>query len=57
MQESKTHFEQIPVEVVKKIVEVSHDDVAGNDSAVTRTSPSKLTPHRSASLGKNGKRD
>lgn len=56
MQESKTHFEQIPVAEVKKIAEEVHKDVAGNDSAVTGTSPSKLKPHRLASLGKNGKR-
>jgi len=53
---SETHFKQIPVAVVKKIAEEVHDDIDGNDSAVTRTPPSKLTPHRSPSLGKNGKR-
>jgi hypothetical protein len=56
MQESKTHFEQIPVALVKKIAEELHDDVAGNDDGITTTSPSKLKPHRAASLGKNGKR-
>ncbi len=56
MQELKTHFEQIPIAEVKKIAKEIHDDVAGNDSAVTKTSPSKLKPHRLASLGKNGKR-
>ena len=56
MQNSKTYFEQIPVAVVKKIAEEFHDDVAGNDCAVTRTSLSKLKPHRLALLGKNGKR-
>jgi hypothetical protein len=55
MQRLKTHFEQIPVALVKKIAEQVHDD-AGNVSAVIRTSPSKLKPHRSPSLGKNGKR-
>jgi len=54
MQKSKTHFEQIPVAVVKKIAEEVRDD--GNDSTVTRTPPSKLKPHRLPSLGKNGKR-
>jgi len=55
MQRSKTHFEQIPVAVVKKIAKEFHDDdVDGNVSAVIRTPPSKLKPHRSPSLGKNG---
>jgi hypothetical protein len=56
MQKSKTHFEQIPVAVVKKIAEEVHDDDDGNDSTVTRTPPSMLKPHRLPSLGKNGKR-
>jgi len=55
MQGSKTHFEQIPVAVVKKIAAEFHDDVAGNDCAVARISPRKLKPHRSASLGKKRK--
>jgi hypothetical protein len=55
MQESKTHFEQIPVELVKKIAEEFHDGVAGNDNAITETSPGELKPHRSASLGKQRK--
>jgi len=55
MQESKTHFEQIPVAVVKKIAEEVHDGIAGNDNAATRTSPSKLKPHRLASLRKQRK--
>jgi len=57
MQRSKTHFEQIPVAVVKKIaVEVHDDDVDGDDSVVRRTPPSKLKPHRLPSLGNNRKR-
>ena len=36
MQSSKPHFEQIPVEVVKKITEEFHDDVAGSHSATHR---------------------
>jgi hypothetical protein len=56
MEKSKTHFEQIRVEVVKKIAEEVHDDTAGNVSAVIRTSPSKSKAHRLPSLGKNGKR-
>ncbi len=65
MRESKMHFEQIPVEVVKKIAYEFHDkefhdkefhdeelndDVAGNHNPLTEASPSKLRPQRSASL-------
>ena len=57
MQRPKTHFEQIPVEVVKKIAEEVQDDGADeSDSAVTSTPPSQLKPHRLPSLGNNGKR-
>jgi hypothetical protein len=57
MQRSKTHFEQIPVAVVKKIAEEVQDDGTDeSDSAVTRTTPSKLKPHRLPSLGNNRKR-
>jgi hypothetical protein len=59
MQRSKTYFEQIPVEVVKKIAEEVQDDGADadeSDSAVTSTPPSKLKPHRLSSLGNNRKR-
>jgi hypothetical protein len=57
MQRSKTHFEQIPVAVVKKIaIEVHDGDVDGDDRVVTRTPPSKLKPHRLPSLGNNRKR-
>ncbi|MFZ0138751.1 MAG: hypothetical protein WAK89_16920 [Candidatus Sulfotelmatobacter sp.] len=55
MQSSKPHFEQIPVEVVKKITEEFHDDVAGSHSATTGTSPSRSRPQRSASLGRQPK--
>jgi hypothetical protein len=55
MQGSKTHFEQIPVSVVKKIAEEVHD-VDGNSRTATRTPSGKLKPHRLPSLGKNGKR-
>jgi hypothetical protein len=55
MRESKTHFEQMPVAVVKRIAEEVHDDVAGNDDPVTSILPSKLKPHRSASLKKHQK--
>jgi hypothetical protein len=57
MQRSKTHFEQIPVSVVKKIAEEVHDDdVDENNRTPTITPPSKLKPHRLPPLGKNGKR-
>jgi len=57
MQRSKTHFEQIPVAVVKKIAAEVHDaDVDGDDRAVTKTPLSKLKPHRLPSLGNNRKR-
>jgi hypothetical protein len=59
MQRSKTHFEQIPVWVVKKIAEEVHDDdddVDENNRTPTITPPSKLKPHRLPPLGKNGKR-
>jgi hypothetical protein len=57
MPRSKTHFEQIPVEIVKKIAAEVHDDnINGNKSTATRTPPSKLKPHRSTSLEKNGRR-
>lgn len=57
MQKAKTHFEQIPVAVVKQIAEEVHDnDADRNDSTAIRTPRSKLKPHRLPSLGKNGKR-
>jgi len=57
MQSSKTHFEQIPVAVVKKIAEEVQDDGADeSDSAVRSTPPSNLKPHRLPSLGNNRKR-
>jgi hypothetical protein len=57
MQNSKTHFEQIPVELVKKIAKKDvPDDKDGNDGAETTIRTSKLQLHRLPSLGKNGKR-
>ena len=44
MRESKTHFEQIPVKVVKKIAEEFHEDASGNHKAVSGTSPGKRKP-------------
>ncbi len=55
MQESKTHFEQIPVETVKTIAEVFHGDVAGSHNPEQQTSHRRLRPQRSASLGKQPK--
>ena len=55
MQKSKTHFEQIPVELVQKIAKKDvPDDKDGNDGAETTIRTSKLRPHRSPSLGENG---
>jgi len=57
MQKSKTHFEQIPVELVKKIAaENAPDKNDGNNGAVRTIVSSKLKPHRLPSLGKSGKR-
>jgi hypothetical protein len=57
MQKSKTHFEQIPVELVKKIAkEDASDDNDEKDGGDTAVGTSKLKPHRLPSLGKNGKR-
>ena len=55
VQKSKTHFEQIPVEIVKKIAK-EHASDDGKDRADTTIGTSKLKPHRLPSLGKNGKR-
>jgi hypothetical protein len=53
MHKSKTHFEQIPVELVKKIAKKDvPDDKDGNDGAETTIRTSKLKPHRLPSLGK-----
>ena len=57
MQRSKTHFEQIPVAVVKKIAEEVQDDGADEgDSAATSTPPSKLKSRPLHALGNNRKR-
>ncbi len=57
MQRSKTHFEQIPVAVVKKIAEEVQDDGTDeSDSAIKSTPPGKLKPLRMPSLGNNKKR-
>ena len=57
MQKSKTHFEQIPVALVKKMAKKGvPDDKDGNDGAETTIRTSKLRPHRLPSLGENGKR-
>jgi hypothetical protein len=58
MRKANTHFEQIPVELVKKIAkeDVPDDNVEENDGAVIGIAATKLRPHRLPSLGKNGKR-
>ncbi len=56
MQKSETHFEQIPVELVKQIAKKDlPGDKDGNDRAETRIRTSKLKPHRLPSLAKNGR--
>lgn len=57
MERSKTHFEQIPLELVKKIAkEDASDDNDEKDGADTTIGTSTLKPHRLPSPGKNGKR-
>jgi hypothetical protein len=57
MHKSKTHFEQIPVELVKKIAKKDvPDDKDGNDGAETTIRTGNLRPHRLPSLGENAKR-
>ena len=51
VRKSRTHFEQIPVEVVKKVAEadVSKDEEAGTDDAIvesTKSGPGRV-PARS----------
>jgi hypothetical protein len=57
MQKPKTHFEQIPIELVRKIAK---EDASANnhkkEGADTTIGTSKSKPHRLPSLGKNGKR-
>jgi hypothetical protein len=51
----KTHFEQIPVEVVKKIIEAEiaeKKQTDGNDDVIVETSPSKTEPSSVHSLQK-----
>jgi hypothetical protein len=57
MQKSKTYFEQIPVELVKKIAEedVPDDNINGNDGTVARILTNKRKPHPLPSLRKNTK--
>jgi hypothetical protein len=46
MQNSKTHFEQIPVELVKKIIASARD--GGNDSVSFEGPATKTEPHATA---------
>jgi len=57
MQKFKIHFEQIPVELVKKIAKQgASDENDEKDGGDTTIGTGKLKQHRSPSLGKNGKR-
>jgi hypothetical protein len=58
MQKSKIHFEQISVALVKKIAEegASDNNYEKDGTSDTTIGTSKLKPHRSPSLGKNGRR-
>jgi len=48
VQKLRTHFEQIPVEVVKKVAEadVSKDEEAGTDDVIVESTPTKSRPVR-----------
>ena len=54
MQKSKTHFEQVPLELVKKIAkEDVPDDTFKKKTVQSRQfQPSKLKPHRTPSPAK-----
>jgi hypothetical protein len=57
MRRLKTHFEQIPVEVVKKIIEAKvaeKKQTDGNDDVIVGTPPSKTQPSSVPSLGRKG---
>lgn len=57
MAKSKAHFEQIPVEVVKKIIEaqaVEKKQTDGNDDVIIETPPSKTEPSKVRSLCRKG---
>ena len=57
MARSKTHFEQISVEVVKKIIEVQAAEkkqTDGNDDLIIETPASKTEPSRVRSLCRKG---
>ena len=46
MRKSKTYFEQIPVEVVKKIVEeLPEKEEIGNDNVIVETPSRKAEPY------------
>jgi hypothetical protein len=48
--ESQTHFEQVPLEVVKKVLggEAVKTERAGTNNLVVETAPRKKKPHRLA---------
>ena len=57
MAKSKAHFEQIPVEVVKKIIEaqaVEKKQTDGNDDVTIETPPSKTEPSKVRPLCRKG---
>ena len=57
MARSKAHFEQIPVDVVKKIIEAraaEKKQIDGNDDVIIETPPSKTEPCRVRSLCRKG---
>ncbi len=58
MQKSKAHFEQVPLELVKKIAraDVSEDNADGSVRTVAPILTKRLTPRRRHSCTKNGKR-
>ena len=57
MRRVKTHFEQIPVEVVKKIIEAEvaeKKQADGNDDVIVETPPGKTEPSSVHSLCRKG---
>ena len=57
MRRLKTHFEQIPVEVVKKIIDAEvakKKQTDGNDDVIVETPPCKTEPSSVHSLCRKG---
>jgi hypothetical protein len=57
-QNSRTHFEQIPLEVVKRIVkvDVSRDEKAGTDNMIVERVSRKSEPNRVLARSRDRKR-